>query len=395
MALMNSDHPVGFFFEYKTVKYVVAQNKKVGMLYRIFQLIIIGYLIGWVFVTKKRYQVTDETILSSVVTKVKGVALIKTAGSDHKLWGPEDYVIPQQAENRLFITTNFIETRNQRLGNCSENPKVLDGICTQNEDCTQGKAVVAGNGIKTGICLKNKDNSSTCEIYGWCPVETRQPQEEPLLKAEDFTLYIKNFIRFSKFDFFKSNVDNISAAYLKNCTHDMTLHPTCPIFRLGDIVEKAGQCFHDIAKKGGSIGILIEWQCDLDKDYSACNPHYSFIRLDSNMSANAGYNFRYVRHVNNANGEIHRTLYKVFGIHIDIIVFGTVGKFSIIPTMINIASGLALMGAGAYVCDIVLLYMMKKRTLYRGSKFERVTINGNSSEAPTGLQKRLNQACFD
>lgn len=33
-------------FDYKTVKYVATQNKKVGLLYRIFQLSVMGYLIG-------------------------------------------------------------------------------------------------------------------------------------------------------------------------------------------------------------------------------------------------------------------------------------------------------------------------------------------------------------
>lgn len=31
---------------YKTAKYIVAHNKKVGFLYRLFQLFLIGYIIG-------------------------------------------------------------------------------------------------------------------------------------------------------------------------------------------------------------------------------------------------------------------------------------------------------------------------------------------------------------
>lgn len=53
-------------------------------------------------------------------------------------------------------------------------------------------------------------------------------------------------------------------------------------------------CVH----QGGSVGILIEWNCDLDKDYSLCNPQYSFTRLDINLnnSITSGYNFRYGTH---------------------------------------------------------------------------------------------------
>lgn len=52
----------------------------------------------------------------------------------------------------------------------------------------------------------------------------------------------------------------------------------------------------DFVRQGGSIGILIEWNCDLDKDSSQCNPEYSFTRLDRNInnSVTSGYNFRHV-----------------------------------------------------------------------------------------------------
>ncbi|CAJ0952004.1 unnamed protein product [Ranitomeya imitator] len=48
------------------------------------------------------------------------------------------------------------------------------------------------------------------------------------------------------------------------------------------------------------------------------------------------------------------------------------GKFNIIPTVINIGSGLALMGVGAFFCDLVLLYFIKKSNFYRDKKFEEV-----------------------
>ncbi|CAI9586494.1 unnamed protein product [Staurois parvus] len=53
-------------------------------------------------------------------------------------------------------------------------------------------------------------------------------------------------------------------------------------------------------------------------------------------------------------------------------VNGKAGKFNIIPTIINIGSGLALMGAGAFFCDLVLLYLIKRSNFYRDKKFEEV-----------------------
>ncbi|KAI4880573.1 hypothetical protein NFI96_002859 [Prochilodus magdalenae] len=275
-------------FDYKTEKYVIAKNKKVGVLYRLIQLSLLGYIIGWVFLIKKGYQETEESIQSSVITKVKGVLLTNTSGTGPRLWGPEDYVIPQQCI--FFNLSNFVP---------------------------------------------------------------------------------------------RSNVlETSSDTYLKKCLYDEVTHPYCPIFRLGDIVRRAGYDYQDMALLGGSVGILIEWHCDLDKGYSECHPRYTFTRLDVNATANSvssGYNFRYAHYFKNAAGETHRTLLKVYGIRFDILVHGKAGKFNIIPTIINIGSGLALMGAGSFFCDMVLLYMMKKSTLYRERKFEKDNKNGNNN----------------
>ncbi|XP_063061486.1 purinergic receptor P2X, ligand-gated ion channel, 8 [Engraulis encrasicolus] len=374
-------------FDYKTVKYVIAENKKVGVLYRVIQLSILGYLIGWVFVTKKGYQATEESVQSSVMTKVKGVVLTNSTDMGLSLWGPEDYVIPPHGDANLFVTTNFIETPNQRLSHCAESDKVPDGRCKEDKDCLVGEAVTAGHGIKTGRCLKKDgNNSGTCEIYGWCPIERTQISHVPLLgKAETFTIYIKNFIRFPKFSFSKSNVlETNNASYLKTCLYHESLQPYCPIFRLGDIINRTGHRFQDMAQSGGAIGILIDWNCNLDRDASECQPMYSFTRLDVNSSVSSstsGYNFRYVRYYKNATGHTYRTLFKVYGIRFDIMVHGKAGKFNIIPTMINIASGLALMGAGTFVCDLVLLYIMKKRTDYRRRKYESVKEPNSRAES--------------
>ncbi|GAA6218333.1 P2X purinoceptor 5-like [Lates japonicus] len=361
-------------FDYKTEKYIVAKNKKVGILYRLIQLSIIGYIIGWVFLSKKGYQETDEAIQSSVITKLKGVSVTNTSESGVLVWGPEDYVIPPQGEAVLFVVTNFLETPNQKLGYCAESPKVLDGHCRDDSDCEEGKMVVAGNGIRSGRCLRKDENSTgTCEIYAWCPTERKSKPHGPLLtNAENFTIYIKNFIQFPKFSFSKSNVlDTTDDSYLKNCRYDEELHPYCPIFRLGDITRRASYNFQDMATFGGSIGIMIHWDCDLDKGYSNCQPQYYFTRLDiSNKTIATGFNFRHTRYFKNAAGETYRSLFKVYGVRFNIMVHGKAGKFSIIPTAINVASGLALMGAGAFFCDMVLLYLMKKGNSYRERKFE-------------------------
>uniref|UniRef100_A0A663MEH6 P2X purinoceptor n=1 Tax=Athene cunicularia TaxID=194338 RepID=A0A663MEH6_ATHCN len=345
-------------FDYKTEKYVIAKNKKVGILYRVVQLSILAYLVGWVFVVKKGYQDTDTSLQSSVITKMKGVAFTNTSELGERLWDVADYVIPPQVG---------VVLRAQRA---TEQGEEVAALCDLFCD-------VCAAGVKTGRCLKDRDSfRRTCEILAWCPVEKRSKPKKPLLaSAENFTVYIKNSIRFPKFKFSKVNVlatDNES--YLKSCRYS-TEHPYCPIFLLGNIVRWAGSDFQEMALEGGVIGIQIEWNCDLDKAPSECNPHYSFSRLDnkfSEKSISSGYNFRFAKYYRDAEGVDYRTLIKAYGIRFDVMVNGKAGKFNIIPTIINIGSGLALMGAGAFFCDLVLLYLIKKSNFYRGKKYEEV-----------------------
>ncbi|XP_077021686.1 P2X purinoceptor 5 [Tamandua tetradactyla] len=364
-------------FDYKTEKYVIAKNKKVGLLYRLLQVSILMYLVLWVFLMKKGYQDTDTSLQSSVITKVKGVAFTNTSELGERLWDVADYVIPPQGESVFFVMTNLIVTPKQRQDTCAEREGIPDALCSKDSDCPPGEAVVAGNGVKTGRCLwEGSAETGTCEIFAWCPVEAKSKPTEPLLgKAEDFTVYIKNSIRFPKFNFSKTNVlDTKDSAFLKTCRFGPDSH-YCPIFRLGSVVRWAGSSFQAMAVEGGVIGIQIEWDCDLDKAPSECNPHYSFSRLDNKFaekSISSGYNFRFAKYYRDAAGVEFRTLIKAYGIRFDVMVNGKAGKFSIIPTIINVSSGLALMGAGAFFCDLVLIYLIKKSHFYRGKKYEEV-----------------------
>uniref|UniRef100_A0A3Q0SX35 P2X purinoceptor n=1 Tax=Amphilophus citrinellus TaxID=61819 RepID=A0A3Q0SX35_AMPCI len=294
----------------------------------------------WVSVIKKGYQEIDDVVQSSVTTKVKGASVTNTSESGVFVWGPEDYVIPAQV--RYF-----------RLG------KKANANASSYFHMTSWMTVLLcplSKGVMSGRCLREDENSTgTCEIFGWCPTErTFKSQKPMLMNAENFTIYIKNFIQFSKFSFSKYVLFNIYYIH--------TNKYVCPIFRLGDITRSAGYNFQDMATLGGAIGIAIHWDCDLDKATSHCNPEYHFTRLDaavSNESIAAGFNFRRARYFKNAAGESYRSLYKV-------------GKFSIVPTVINTGSGLALIGAVSetFLCDLVLLHFTKKKKSYRQQKYE-------------------------
>ncbi|KAF6082322.1 purinergic receptor P2X 4 [Phyllostomus discolor] len=338
-----------FLFEYDTPRIVLIRSRKVGLMNRTVQLLILAYVIGWVFVWEKGYQEVDS-VVSSITTKAKGVTVTNTSKLGFRIWDVADYVIPAQEENSLFVMTNMIITVNQTQGFCPEVPDKTT-VCTTDADCTAGSAGTHSSGVATGRCVPFNGTVKTCEVAAWCPVE------------DDRHVPKRNIL------------PNITTAYLKSCVYDAATDPFCPIFRLGKIVQSAGHSFGDMAVEGGIMGIQIKWNCNLDRAASHCLPRYSFRRLDTrdlDHNVSPGYNFRFAKYYSDPTGTEHRTLIKAYGIRFDIIVFGKAGKFNIIPTMINVGSGLALLGVATVLCDIIVLYCMKKRYYYREKKYKYV-----------------------
>ncbi|KAI1900689.1 hypothetical protein AGOR_G00052490 [Albula goreensis] len=361
------------FFEYESAKVIVIRSKCVGLINRLIQASIVGYVIGYVCVIQQGYQETDS-VISSVTTKVKGTALAKIPNLGEQVFDVADYIIPPQGENSFFVLTNLIVTQNQTQSTCPELPNPST-ICTSDSDCTAGFKDVRSNGIQTGKCMNYSDTVKTCEVRAWCDLEidTYLPKPALLRDAEEFTVLIKNSIRYPKFSFQKRNIlPHINSSYLKQCTFNRQTDPDCPIFRLKDIVAEAKEDFQDMAVYGGVMGILIDWTCDLDMSEHKCIPKYSFRRLDNKNPQNnvaPGYNFRFAKYYKDCDDSDIRTLFKAYGIRFDVIVFGKAGKFNMVPTLVNIGAALSFLSLVNAVSDWVALTFLPKRKYYSKHKY--------------------------
>uniref|UniRef100_A0A4X2K6A1 P2X purinoceptor n=3 Tax=Diprotodontia TaxID=38609 RepID=A0A4X2K6A1_VOMUR len=355
------------FFTYETTKSVVVKSWTIGVINRAVQLLIISYFVGWVFLHEKAYQVRDTAIESSVVTKVKGFGRYA-----NRVMDVSDYVTPPQGTSVFVIITKLIITENQRQGFCPENEE--KHACTTDRDCRAES--FTGGGILTGRCVNYSSKLKTCEIQGWCPVEVDTVKMPVMMEAENFTIFIKNSIRFPLFDFEKGNLlPNLTSADIKKCHFHPETAPFCPILRVGDVVKFAGQDFAKLANTGGVLGIKIGWVCDLDRSSDQCIPKYSFTRLDGISEKNSvspGYNFRFAKYFKMENGSEYRTLLKAFGIRFDVLVYGNAGKFNIIPTIISSVAAFTSVGVGTVLCDIILLNFLKGADQYKAKKFEEV-----------------------
>ncbi|XP_054718190.1 LOW QUALITY PROTEIN: P2X purinoceptor 4-like [Uloborus diversus] len=390
-------------FEYYTPKIVLIKDLKIGILNRLVQLTIISYIIGYAIIWNKGYQ-EFSTIESSVTTKVKGVVYtnftkdqfdprIKNIEDYRRIWDTADYVVPPSENNAFFVITNIVITSNQTQGTCPEDPSVYGAECKTDSDCIAGHTLPTGNGAFTGKCTFSdmQKGKKVCEIVGWCPVER---DINPLLNSKallsntkTFTVLLKNFVDFPKFKIKRRNIPNFKDPnYLKRCNYHPTSDPLCPIFVLKDIVPGD---YEKLALKGAAVAIIIKWDCNFDFAASKCFPTYEFRRLDEDDSPIApGLNFRYAHYYTDSQ----RTLYKAYGIKFIIMAQGRGGKFNVVPLFLNIGSGLGLLAVATILCDIIVLYIVKKRDVYKSMKYQEVVedpANNNVSCEKKGSESFL------
>uniref|UniRef100_A0A673Y695 P2X purinoceptor n=1 Tax=Salmo trutta TaxID=8032 RepID=A0A673Y695_SALTR len=361
------------FWDYETPKVMVVKNKKLGVIYRGVQFLVITYFIWYVFISQKAYQDSETRPESSVYTKMKGTAL----QGDHIL-DMVEYVRPSEGGDVISTILRREVTHNQRQGTCAEHFTVPRANCSKDADCISGEVNFDGNGQRTGRCVPYYNQTfKTCEIQTWCPIEEKSAvvsfREPALAEAINFTVYIKNAIHFPKFKVLRGNIKpnkRNGQKYLNKCHYNEKKHPYCPIFRLGYIAEQAREKFSELCRTGGVIGVFINWKCDLDLDPSECTPTYSFRRLDLRKNLpSSGYNFRFAKYYSK-DGEEFRTLIKAFGIRLDVIVHGHAGRFSIIPTIINTVTAMTSVGICSIICDWIMLTFIDKNDIYSDRKFD-------------------------
>uniref|UniRef100_A0ACB8G1R8 P2X purinoceptor 3 n=1 Tax=Sphaerodactylus townsendi TaxID=933632 RepID=A0ACB8G1R8_9SAUR len=162
----------------------------------------------------------------------------------------------------FVIITKLIVTENQVQGICPEKLQRLifspfvfsflfqnekSVVCESDNECKR-TIPTTGGGILTGLCVNYNATVRTCQIQGWCPAEVDTKHVPVMLEAENFTLFIKNSIRFPLFNFEKGNLlPNLTTEKIRNCHFDPEKEPFCPILRLGDIVKFANQDFAKLA----------------------------------------------------------------------------------------------------------------------------------------------------
>eukprot|EP01094_Clydonella_sp_ATCC50884_P025575 TRINITY_DN6771_c0_g1_i4.p1 TRINITY_DN6771_c0_g1~~TRINITY_DN6771_c0_g1_i4.p1 ORF type:complete len:414 (+),score=100.16 TRINITY_DN6771_c0_g1_i4:54-1244(+) len=356
---------------YSTVKVVQIKDWRLGLIHYSIMGLIFIYVVGYVIFFDSGYQ-SQSPVVGYTATKVKGSALGDVPGEETALvWDSVDMIVPPIENSALFVSTNIFTTKKQSRGTWVD----TSYACDSNNPCTAGNFTEWG--LMLGPCVNGTDGSeSGCLIQGWGPVEAEfsATPASVLNEVENWTAFIRCSVYFSMYD---KRADNIGTE----------LVPNYNLFVIGDMLKDAGTSFEDAAAEGAIISVSIDWTCSFDPWSRACEPEFTFARLDDpSQKFSKGFNFRYANYyylskivpapapnttapndtaTASAPAPDHvgadftlesieyRDLFKVYGIRFVFQITGAGYRFSVVPLFVNIGSGLGLLVIATVITDVI------------------------------------------
>ncbi|CAF1233289.1 unnamed protein product [Didymodactylos carnosus] len=189
---------------------------------------------------------------------------------------------------------------------------------------------------------------------GQCPVEDDSINPKPVSDSLNYTIFVKSFIEFPKFNTFNLTNIGYDSNYLKSCIFHRKKESHCTIFRVNDLLKTVENDGDDERGKMLAscdvIRVKIDWDCNLDKPLNECRPEYTFGRLDSPYKIERfsfGFNFRFASHWKCSNRSF-RTLTKAFGLRFIIAVTGKAGLAIFIYAIVALNFGQTVLDFTGY-----------------------------------------------
>lgn len=347
-------------FSISAVNIVRIRSYPIALICRFIQLLILIYIIGYIMWYKRDYQDHDVSIVSSTILKLQ-------ISGDYG----EDLSIA--SDNALFIMTNAI-TYDQNQSFCAETMNATYAYCNEDSQCRpELQDTSRGHGHWTGQCRLPENR---CEIQAWCPVINHVSSQHLTVDVLNASVLVQNFIEFPRFDLRRTNMFDNSLDFY-NCHYDSTDNKYCPTFRIRDILELIEPDDEERVKMleyGGVIRMKIDWICNLDLGEDQCRPEYSFGRLDIKQfdeSFSTGFKFRYASHWT-VRKRSFRTLRKVSGLRLVVIVNGDASRFDLFILSRRIGSMIGTLSLAIFLCDTIALYFSEHSHLFHRHKFRSI-----------------------
>jgi len=337
----------------------MVNDMRLGLIFRILQISIFSYVVGYSIIAQKSYQQYDEVQGASTI-KIKGTAYMRD-GNSISVYDANDLIVPPVMEGAFFINTRFHTTIQQQNQVCSVS---IDNSTTSGQTCDQGciNGQATLNGIMTGTCGRlngtTKYSTRFCNIKTWCPLED-DPKADPsnILNGTDaFSIFIRTNIQFPLFGI------TISSGKLPEKGKSL--------FLLSDILT--GMDFDSIKSKGGVILAKAAYNCDEDSEVDNCHPEWDFSQIDEGT----GFNYRTATYV--GIDQKQRILKKLYGVRVVVVLYGKAGKFYIVNLLVALGAGLGLLGVASVTADFLLQTCWPRREKFLHDKYTTVDLEVES-----------------
>lgn len=326
---------------YDTAKEVKVLDRRLGMVHYIGKLGVFLYILIYVFMVRQEYYDAEKTN-GLVVTKIAAPS-DKAPDAKAKLpWDISDFSSNPGEQGAVFLPTRILTTRGQVQDGYCKSPA---HPCKSDADCNVGSNPLQKAECSSGMCMRRQ----------WCPAQDSKDSKtaEQYLDSGNYDIWFQTDLHFHRFELDVSTTEEQeSIRWPASRANTYTVR---------DLLHMANVEFEDVKDYGAILAVNQLFECDLGEEN--CD-----VRLQiSNVDSETGFN--YVRnHFYEVDGVRKRDTHRMYGIRIIASATGIGSKVSIAQIMLQISSGVALMGLARLVADFVLLHIIPERRHYTHMK---------------------------
>jgi hypothetical protein len=322
---------------YDTAKEVKVLDRRLGMVHQIGKLGVFLYILIYVFMIRQEYYDTEKTN-GLVVTKIIA-SPDKAPDAKAKLpWDISDFAANPGEQGAVFLPTRILTTRGQVEDGYCGSPR---HPCKTSTDCSTSNKALQKAECSNGMCMRRQ----------WCPAQDPKDSKTEVhyVDSQSYDIWFQTDLHFHKFELDVSTTEEEeSIRWPANRANTYTVR---------DLLSMANVEAQDVKDYGAVLSVNQLFECDLGEEN--CD-----VRLQiSNVDGKTGFN--YVRnHFYEVDGVRKRDTHRLYGIRILASATGIGTKVSIAQIMLQISSGVALMGLARLVADFVLLHLIPERRHY-------------------------------
>lgn len=365
---------------YSTNKEVKLLDRKLGILYWICIMLVLGYVVGVRIVLEGAFNAEEKSY---------GVIGVGLNGTTHAL--KAGAVIPQDVPsllhfeegNAVFLPTRTIVARDQRLGNCTD----PDEPCVSDSDCVRDPP------LAVGLC-----DHQRCTRYSWCNAGgiSAQPRD-PFQTLAPTTLQASEEVL--------QDLGRLSIVVTGSTEFSLGGELTTEDGRqartrwtVAQIIQRARLSEQQAQTMGAMLSVTLQWTCPNLLDDSACVPHLLVTQLGPGSPC---YKQWATYHRNGAGGSEHvRDLYQARGLRLLFSSSGNGKRLDVLQIVAQLFVALALMPIAAALADTIMQQFFSERRHYREYKIElspdfsdvRAKVEQLEKQSQSRQQKAMNYA---